>query len=46
MRKDLFDVLDKFYKNGIDNLDPEAQRFVERSIIEGKQDGKIAFAYV
>jgi hypothetical protein len=46
MRKDLFDVLDKFYKNKIDNVDPEAQRYVERSIIEGKQDGKIVFSFI
>ena len=41
MWKDLFDVLHNFYKNGIDKLDDEAKRYVERSIIEGKQDGRI-----
>ncbi len=40
MRKDLFDVLLKFHSNGVDKLDDESKRYVERSIIEGKQDGK------
>lgn len=39
MRKDLFDVLDSFQRNGVDKLDDEAKRYVERSVIEGKQDG-------
>lgn len=41
MRKDLFDVLQKFAENKPTNLKPEGRRYLERSIIEGRQDGMI-----
>ena len=40
MRQDLFFVLQKFYENDISKLDKEVRRYVERSLIEGKQDGE------
>lgn len=42
MRKDLFDILEAFKeKNNLNNLDKEAKRFVEQSIIEGRQYGNL-----
>jgi hypothetical protein len=40
MRKDLFDVLKKFSETNNETLDKETRRYLERSITEGKQDGK------
>jgi hypothetical protein len=41
MRKDLFDVLKKFNETNNETLDKETRRYLERSITEGKQDGKL-----
>ena len=40
MRKDLFDILKKFNETNKEEINEEARRYVERSLIEGKQDGK------
>ena len=39
MRKDLFDVLQKFSEVNKEPLDKETKRYLDRSITEGKQDG-------
>lgn len=39
MRKDLFDILQKFSDLHISKLSGEEKRYVERTLIEGKQDG-------
>lgn len=43
MRKDLFDILNKFNESNKEKLDDESKRYVERSLIEGKQDGKLFY---
>jgi hypothetical protein len=39
MRKDLFDILQKFNESQGSTVDPESKRYLERSILEGKCDG-------
>jgi hypothetical protein len=39
MRKDLYDILLKFNESNKEKLDEESKRYVERCLIEGKQDG-------
>jgi hypothetical protein len=41
MRKNLFDVLQKFSENNTESLDKEAKRYLDRSIVEGKQDSNL-----
>jgi hypothetical protein len=40
MNKELYDILAETDKELKGNLDPESQRFIERTLMERKLDGK------
>ena len=46
MRKDLYDILLKFHESNSETLDRESKRYVERCLIEGKQDGIRYFNWI